>query len=98
MSDEIDKDAIEVLGISPDIWRKYREMTDQRYVQDDLTEFLKAEAEARESGIPQETKEEFNNRLSMRWIKYNQLEKNRDRQLRLLRQYSLLTKMHRAKE
>ena len=51
MSDEIDKDAIDVLGINPDVWRKYRGMTDPKYIQDDLPGFLKAEAEARESGI-----------------------------------------------
>lgn len=96
MSDEIDKDAIDVLGINPDIWRKYRGMTDPKYIQDDLPGFLKAEAEARESDISQETKEDFNNRLSLRWIKYNQLAKTKEAQLPLCRQYKLLTQMHRT--
>lgn len=47
MNDEIDKDAIDVLGINPDIWKEYRKM----HTQDDLPNFLKTEAEARESGI-----------------------------------------------
>ncbi len=98
MSDDIDKDAIEVLGINPKIWKEYRGMTDPKYVQDDLPNFLKVEAEARESGISQETKEDFNNRLSMRWIRYNQLAKNADKQLTLFRQYALISKMHRGRE
>ena len=51
MSDEIDRDAIEILGIDPKIWKEFRGMIDEKYVQDDLPNFLKAEAEARESGI-----------------------------------------------
>lgn len=47
----IDEDAIDVLGINPKVWRKYRGMTDPKYIQDDLPGFLEAEAEARESGI-----------------------------------------------
>lgn len=47
----IDEDAIDVLGINPKVWRKYRGMTDPKYVQDDLPGFLQAEAEARESDI-----------------------------------------------
>lgn len=39
MSDEIDRDAIEVLGINPKIWKEYRRMTGEKYVQDDLPYF-----------------------------------------------------------
>ena len=44
--DEIDNDA-RIVGIKPETWRRFKQM----YVQDDLPNFLKAEAEARESGI-----------------------------------------------
>ena len=98
MSDDIDRDAIEVLGINPKIWKEYRKMTKPTYTQDDLPGMLKAEAEARESDISQETKEDFNNRLSMRWIKYNQLAKNADEQLKLFRQYRIIAQMHRGRE
>lgn len=64
-----------------------------KYEQD----FLKCEAEARESTIPQETKEDFNNRLSLRWIKYGQLAKKANTQLTLFRQYALISKMHRER-
>ena len=93
MSDEIDRDAIEILGINPKVWKEYRGM----YVQDDLPNILKAEAEARESSISQETKEDFNNRLSLRWIRYNQLAKNADKQLKLFRQYRMVARMHRSR-
>lgn len=42
----IDEDA-ETVGIDKKTWKKFKE----HYVQDDLPNFLKAEAEARESGI-----------------------------------------------
>lgn len=90
--DEIDNDA-KIVGINPETWRRFKEM----YVQDDLPNFLKAEAEARESDISQETKEDFNNHLSLRWIRYNQLEKNADKQLKLFRQYRMIAKMHRER-
>lgn len=61
-------------------------------------DFLKCEAEARESTISQETKEGFNNRLSLRWIKYAQLAKTADKQLTLFRQYALISKMHRERD
>ena len=50
MSEEIDRDA-ELIGIDQKVWKKFRGMTDPKYVQDDLPGFLEAEAEARESGI-----------------------------------------------
>lgn len=39
MSDEIDKDAIEILGINPKIWKEFRGMTDPKYTQDDKEAF-----------------------------------------------------------
>lgn len=72
-------------------------MTEKKYIQDDLPNFLKAEAEARESAIPQEAKEDFNNRLSLRWIRYNQLEKKAEKQLKLFRQYRMIARMHRER-
>lgn len=93
----IDEDAIEVLGINPKIWKEFREMTKPTYIQEDLPGMLKAEAEARESDISQETKEDFNNRLSMRWIRYNQKAKNADEQLKLFRQYRIIAQMHRSR-
>ena len=88
----IDRDA-ELIGFDPKVWKEFKEM----YVQDDLPNMLKAEAEVRESSISQETKEDFNNRLSLRWIKYNELEKNADKQHKLLRQYMMISKMHRSR-
>lgn len=44
--DSIDEDA-KLIGINPKTWRRFKQM----YVQDDLPNMLKAEAEARESGI-----------------------------------------------
>lgn len=44
--DSIDADA-RIVGINPETWRRFKQM----YVQDDLPNMLKAEAEARESGI-----------------------------------------------
>lgn len=68
-----------------------------KYISDYLPGFLRAEAEARESDISQEIKEDFNNRLSLRWIKYNQLEKNADKQHKLLGQYMMIARMHRSR-
>ena len=38
MSDEIDRDA-ELIGIDPKVWKEFRGMTDEKYVQDDLPYF-----------------------------------------------------------
>lgn len=35
MSDDLDRDAVEILGINPKIWKEYRKM----YTQDDLPYF-----------------------------------------------------------
>ena len=91
MMDELDRDA-KLIGIDPKVWKQFRETYEQPY----LPGFLKAEAEAREADIPQEAKEDFNNRLSLRWIKYNQLAKTKEAQLPLCRQYKMLTQMHRT--
>ena len=40
MSDDIDRDA-ELIGIDPKIWKEFRGMTDEKYVQDDLPYFQK---------------------------------------------------------
>jgi len=35
----IDDDAINVLGIKKEVWMEFRKMTDEKYVQDDLPYF-----------------------------------------------------------
>lgn len=66
MSDDIDKDAIEVLGINPKIWKEYRRM----YTQDDLPNMLKAEAEAKESGITKVQTQTHLAKWGLRFEKY----------------------------
>lgn len=39
MSDDIDRDAIDILCIDPKVWKEFRGMTDGKYVQDDLPYF-----------------------------------------------------------
>lgn len=45
-------------------------MAQQRYEQDDLSGFLDAEAQARESNIDRQTYIEHKRRLAMRWFAY----------------------------
>lgn len=72
----IDEDAINVLGINPKVWKEYRGMTDKKYVQDDLPNFLKAEAEARESGITKIQKQDHLAKWGIKFEKYARFSKD----------------------
>lgn len=72
MSDDIDRDAIEVLGINPKTWKEYRGM----YTQDDLPGILKAEAEARESAISKIQKQTHLAKWGLRFEKYANFSKD----------------------
>ncbi len=68
----IDEDAIGVLGIDPKTWKEYRGMTEQPY----LEGFLKAEAEARESGISKIQKQTHLAKWGLRFEKYASFSKD----------------------
>ena len=72
MSDDLDRDAIEVLGINPKIWKEYRKM----YTQDGLPNFLKAEAEARESDISKIQKQTHLAKWGLKFEKYASFSKD----------------------
>lgn len=84
MSDDIDRDAIEVLGINPKVWKEYRRMTGEKYVQDDLPYFQQ-----------QDDREAFERRklaLANRWFGYYKKCETQHK-LRLAEQYNKIATM-----
>ena len=67
----IDDDA-KLIGINPKTWKEYRGM----YVQDDLPNMLKAEAEARESDISKIQKQTHLAKWGLRFEKYASFSKD----------------------
>ncbi len=84
MSDDIDKDAIEVLRINPKVWKEFRRMTEKKYVQDDLPYFQQ-----------QDDREAFERRkqaLVQRWFGYYK-KCNTQKKLRLVDQFNRIATM-----
>lgn len=64
-----------------------------KYEQDDLPGYLDAEAQARESDIPEEASFEHKRRMAMRWFKYYKMCKDPKKKDELVRQYNLVATM-----
>lgn len=84
MSDEIDRDAIEVLGINPKIWKEFRGMVDKKYVQDDLPYFQQQD--------DHEAFERHKQAMAQRWFGYYK-KCNTQKKLRLVDQYNKIATM-----
>lgn len=61
-TDELDMDAIEVLGIDPKVWKEFRGMKDEKYVQDDLPYFQQQD--------DKEAFERHKQAMAKRWFGY----------------------------
>lgn len=95
-------ELIQLYGLDnlPDELRKERElqrwrdiMEQQRYEQDDLPGYLDAEAQARESDIPEEAKQRHQKAMAMRWFKYYQKAKDPNKRFDIARQYNMIASM-----
>ena len=84
MTDDIDRDAIEVLGINPKIWKEYRRMTGEKYVQDDLPYFQEQD--------DKEAFERHKQAMAQRWFGYYK-KCNTQKKLRLIDQYNKIATM-----
>ena len=71
----IDEDA-RLLGIDEKVWKEFTKMTQKKYEQDDLPGYLDAEAQARETEIPEEERQRHLARWAMRFEKYGKLSGN----------------------
>jgi len=71
----IDEDA-RLIGINEKVWKEFRKMTQKKYEQDDLPGYLDAEAQARETEIPEEERQRHLARWAMRFEKYGKLSGN----------------------
>lgn len=65
-------DDVKLIGINQETWEKFKE----HYVQDDLPNFLKAEAEARESGITKIQKQDHLAKWGIKFEKYASFSKD----------------------
>lgn len=84
MSDDIDRDAIEVLGINPKVWKEYRRMTGEKYVQDDLPYFQQQD--------DKEAFERHKQAVAQRWFGYYK-KCNTQKKLRLIDQFNRIATM-----
>ena len=84
MTDDIDRDAIEVLGINPKIWKEYRRMTSEKCVQDDLPYFQEQD--------DKEAFERHKQAMAQRWFGYYK-KCNTQKKLRLIDQYNKIATM-----
>lgn len=85
MSDDIDRDAIEVLGINPKIWKEYRRMTGEKYVQDDLPYFQQQD--------DKEAFERHKQAMAQKWFKYYRACKDPQKKMSLIDQYNKIAQM-----
>lgn len=86
MSDDIDRDAIEVLGINPKIWKEYRRMTGDKYVQDDLPYFQQQD--------DKEAFERHKQAMAQKWFKYYRACKDPKKKMSLIDQYNKIAQMN----
>lgn len=98
----IQKDELSLYDLTnlPDRIRKERElkrwreiMAQQKYEQDYLDGFLRAEAQARESSISHEAFLRHKQAVALRWFKYYKLCKDTRKKSELVRQYNLAASM-----
>lgn len=85
MSDDIDRDAIEILGINPKIWKEYRRMTGDKYVQDDLPYFQQQD--------DKEAFERHKQAMAQKWFKYYRACKDPQKKMSLIDQYNRIAQM-----
>ena len=88
----IDDDA-KLIGIDTKIWKEFRGMTDEKYVQDDLPGMLEAETEARESKIDHEAFLRRKQALAHRWFGYYRKCKDQKKKMLLIDQYNRIAKV-----
>lgn len=69
-------------------WRDI--MAEQKYIQDYLPNFLKAEKEAKEAKMDYDAWFEHKKRMAMRWFGYYKKCKDKQKKLRLINQYNHL--------
>ncbi len=81
----IDEDAIEVLGINPKIWKEYRRMTGDKYVQDDLPYFQQQD--------DKEAFERHKQAMAQKWFKYYRACKDPQKKMSLIDQYNRIAQM-----
>lgn len=72
-------------------WRDI--MAQQKYEQDYLDGFLDAEAQARESDIPEEAIKRRQNALAMRWFGYYKKSNDPNKRFEIMRQYNAIASM-----
>lgn len=80
MSDDIDKDAIDILGINPKVWKEFRRMTDKKYIQDDLPYFQQQD--------DREAFERHKQAMAQRWFGFYRKCKDQKKKIALLDQYN----------
>ena len=68
-------------------------MAQQRYEQDDLPNFLEAEARARESSISYDAWFDHKRRMAMRWFEYYKRTKTVEEACKIGRQYNKIASM-----
>ena len=68
-------------------------MAQQKYEQDDLPGYLDAEANARESDIPDEAIQRRRKALAMRWFGYYKKSNDPNKRLDIIRQYNAIASM-----
>lgn len=66
------EEDVKLIGLNQETWKKFKE----HYVQDDLPNFLKAEAEARESGISKIQKQDHLAKWGIKFEKYANFSKD----------------------
>lgn len=81
----IDEDAIDVLGINPKVWRKYRGMTDEKYVQQEFESVVSPIDD-------KEAKKRHLESIRNRWFGYYRKCKDKKKKLNLIDQYNYLAK------
>ena len=66
------EDDVKLIGLNQETWRKFKEM----YIQEDLPNFLKAEAEAREKSITKIQRQDHLAKWGIRFEKYARFSKD----------------------
>lgn len=91
--DSIDEDA-RIVGIKPETWRRFKQM----YVQDDLPNMLKSEAEARESCITKTQTQDHLAKWGIKFEKYASFSKDSEFRKRMWEKRKMCFDMMNIKE
>lgn len=84
-TDGLDRDAIEVLGIDPKVWKEFRGMKDEKYVQDDLPYFQQQD--------DKEAFERHKQAMAQRWFGYYKKCKDKKKGSFIIEQYNKIALM-----